>query len=324
MTCKEKYRGFCDKIYVPIYSKHWWLDAVCGQENWDVWLYEKGDNILAAMPYYTEKRGKYQYITKAPLTQNNGIIFNSTYKNLKISSKQKYEEEVIEKVCEFIKQTGVDVYEQQYQTSFVYWLPFFWNYYTAITRFTYVIEDTSDLEVIWDGISSKYRNKIKKGGRNTVLKENLNIDVFYKEHEKIFLKQGLECPFSYELWQRLYASCSEHNACKIIYRTTVDGEIASLMFLVWDEQRVYQLLAGSMPTYQNLDSYDTLIWDGIQFAHKIGCKYDFEGSVIKRISKSFREFGGMPERYYRIRKVFNPEILEKEYMDQRTRLLNEK
>lgn len=309
---KEKYKKFCEKNYSPIYSKSWWLDAICGPDNWNVWLYEKGQDILAAMPFYYEKRGKYFYITKAPLTQNNGIIF-SEISNQKIVAKQKFQEEVIDSACNFISSSGIDVYEQQYQPTFVYWLPFFWRYYTSITRFTYVIEDTSNLSTVWDDISSKYRSKIKKGSRCTSLRENLDPELFYHEHEKIFLKQGLQCPFSRELWMRLFSACQQHEACKILYRITEDEKVSSLMFLVWDEKRIYQLLAGSIPEYQHFDSYDSLIWDGIQLAHEKGLKYDFEGSVIKRISKSFREFGAVPERYYRIRKVFNPEILQAEF-----------
>ena len=50
-------------------------------------------------------------------------------------------------------------------------------------------------------------------------------------------------------------------------------------------------------------------------ASQKGLKYDFEGSVIKRISKSFREFGGEAKPYFRIRKVFNPEIIRREAED---------
>ena len=75
MDSKTTYDRFCEKTYVPIYSKPWWLDAVCGADNWNVWIYKKGESVLAAMPYYFETRGEYKYITKATLTQNNGIIF---------------------------------------------------------------------------------------------------------------------------------------------------------------------------------------------------------------------------------------------------------
>ena len=67
-----------------------------------------------------------------------------------------------------------------------------------------------------------------------------------------------------------------------------------------------------MPEYSGLETYSALIWEGIQFAKKQNKNFDFEGSVIKKISKSFREFGGEPREYYRIRKVFNKDIMVKE------------
>ena len=128
MDNKEKYEKFCNKVYVPIYSKPWWLDAVCGPENWEVWLYENENEIFAAMPYYKEQRGEYSYITKALLTQNNGIIFKYP-DGAKSVAKQIYEEKVIDEACKFIKSLNVDVYEQQFHYSFKNWLPFYWNRY---------------------------------------------------------------------------------------------------------------------------------------------------------------------------------------------------
>lgn len=308
---KEKYKSFCEKVYVPIYSKPWWMDAVCGSDNWDVWLYQNGNEVSAAMPYYTEQRGEHHYITKALLTQNNGIIFNYP-KGTKAVAKQGFEEKVIDAACEFIQSLNLDVYEQQFHYSFQNWLPFFWNRYTAVTRYTYVLENLENIEEVWGRISSKWRGIIKKGQKNAEIKRNLDAEVFYREHEKVFLKQGLSCPFSYDQWIRLYTTCKKNQSCEIFYALENGGNVASVMFLVWDEESVYQLLGGSMPLYQNLDTYDALIWEGIKFAAEKGLKYDFEGSVIKRISKSFREFGGEPKPYFRIRKVFNPEIMRAE------------
>ncbi|MCM1261961.1 MAG: GNAT family N-acetyltransferase [Butyrivibrio sp.] len=311
MMNKEKYKQFCESVYVPIYSKPWWLDAVCQSSNWDVWLYEKGGDILAAMPYYMEMRGQYQYITKAPLTQNNGIIFKF-YKESKRETKAKFQEHVIDAVNEFIESLALDVYEQQYHYSFDNWLPFYWNQYTAMIRYTYVLEDTSDLDMLWDGISSSYRNIIRKGYKIAKVCEGHDADEFWELHKKVFNKQQLECPFSYDLWIRLYKACKENNCAKILYAKDSNGCTLSIIFLIWDEQSVYHLLGGSMPEYQNMQTYDMLIWEGIKFASKMGLKYDFEGSVIKRISKSMRQFGGKPMPYFRIRKVFNPEIIREE------------
>lgn len=323
MTNKEKYQLFSEQVYVPIYSKSWWMDAVCEPDNWDVWLYEKGSSILAAMPYFKQNRGEYSYITKAPLTQNNGIIFNyPSDGEMKNIAKQKFQEEVINAACQFIQNLEIDVYEQQYHYDFEYYLPFFWNRYTAIPRVTYVIDETSDIEKVWEGMSSNYRKNIKKGQKNAEIKEGLDKNKFYLEHENVFKKQNLPCPFSYELWTRLYNACNEHNSCKILYAETKEGNIASILFLVWDEKSMYHLLGGSMPGYQRLETYNALTWEAIQMASHMNLKYDFEGSVIKNISKSFREYGGKAKQYYRIRKIFNLDILEKEYREQRSALIS--
>lgn len=314
MTNKERYSGVLEKTYLPIYSKWWWMDAICLPENWDVWIYEENGELLAVMPYYFEERNGRKYITKAPLTQNNGIIFFYP-PNSKCVAKAAFEEKIIDKACEYISGLNVDVYEQQFQTTFTNWLPFFWNYYTAITRYTYVIEDTSDLDRVWDGITSKRRSVIKKGQKHTFFSDEITIDSFFLEHEKIYKKQGLECPFSYDLWNRLATTCLDHNSGKISCRRTEEGEVAAVSFVVWDEKRLYKLMGGPIPEYSKLDAYSALTWDEIELANKLGVSYDFEGSVIKRISKSFREYGATPEPYFRIRKVFNPEIIREEAED---------
>lgn len=310
-TNKEKYLEFCDNVYVPIYSKPWWLDAICLPDNWDVWIFEEGGRIMAAMPYYFVNRNGYKYVTKAPLTQNNGILFNYP-SNSKAVAKAIFEEKVIDRACEYIKSLNLDVYEQQFQPSFSNWLPFFWNYYSAITRYTYVIEDTTNLENIWSNINSKRRSVVKKGQKNSVFSTNISIEKFYEEHEKIYTKQGLNCPFSYDLWERLAIACIKHNSGRISCRLSEDGDIAAVSFVTWDNHSLYKLMGGPIPEYAKLDAYSALTWDEIEFAHKLGLAYDFEGSVIKRISKSYREYGAVPKPYFRIRKVFNPEIIREE------------
>lgn len=314
MTNKERYEQFCQSTYVPIYSKPWWMDAVCEPENWDVWLYESGGEILAAMPYYMEQRGPYRYITKAPLTQNNGIIFKHDPK-AKISARLHFEDKVIQSACAHIKNLGVDVYEQQFQHTFCDWLPFFWNNYTAITRYTYIVEDTSNLERVWNNIEKSRRNRIKKGLNQTALHEGMDAEQFYRFNSKIYERQGLSTPFSMQLWARVYTATREHDSSKILYRTDSNGEIACVSFVAWDERFLYKLIGGPMPELSHLEAHSAMTWNQIELAHSLGVQFDFEGSVIQRISKSFREYGGTPMPYFRIRKVFNPEIVRKEAED---------
>lgn len=322
MSNKEEYSLFCERNNAPIFSQPWWMDAVCEPENWDVWLCQHGEEIVAAMPYYMEERNGLQYITKAPLTQNNGILFAHGSNSTPIS-RQKAEEKIIDEACEFIHSLGLDVYEQQYHHSFINWSPFYWHGYEAMPRYTYVIEDTADLEAVEAAISRGHRKNIRKGVRNGVVKRGLDPHVFYEEHEKIFAKQGLPCPFGKELWMRLFNGVVENGAGEILYAETQSEDIASLMLLVWDDSAAYPLLGGSMPEFQTLETYSMLTWESIKVAHEKGLAYDFEGSMIKRIAKSFREYGGTPKLYFRIRKVFNPDVILSEAQQKIARLEDE-
>ena len=311
MNSKEKYQEWCNTNYVPIYSKPFWLDAVCGEDNWDVWLYYKGESILAAMPYYYEKRGDYNYITKAPLTQNNGIIFKEDDTRKRVNQ-AKFEEEVIAAACEYIESLNLDVYEQQYQTTFRNWSPFSWHNYSCLIRYTYILDDTSDMHRIEEGFTQDLKRNIRRGQKNTKITNEIDKDEFWKLHELVFKKQGLECPFTRELWNRLYDAAKKNNAGDIFCAKDDEGNVHAILFLTWDDRCVYHLLGGSMPNYSYSQAYASLTYFGVKTAHEMGRKYDFEGSMIERIAKSFRRFGAEPKPYYRIRKVFNPDIMKME------------
>lgn len=313
MNNKSDYQDFVSKTYVPIYSQPWWLDAICGADNWNVWLYKKGGNILAAMPYYFEERNGFKYITKAPLTQNNGILFFYP-DEIKNSPKYRFEEKVINEACKYVESLQVDVFEQQFQTSFTNWLPFFWNYYEGIVRYTYVFPGDSlkELDKIWTQMDKNKRKKINKGLKGCVILEDLDPNRFYQEVQKTFEKQELACPFSHDLWLRLYDAANSHNSCKIIYAENDKNQIVSAIFLVWDSKRMYQLISGGDVELQHYEGKSALVWTALNLCSEMGLTYDFEGSVIKRISKSNRLFGAEPIPYFRIRKVFNPDIVRME------------
>lgn len=308
---REAYEGFCASTYVPIYSQPWWMDAVCGPASWDVWLHGSGGSMDAAMPYYLEGREHGLYITKAPLTQNNGIVFRHPEGAGPIA-RAKFEERVIRDAMAFVDALGLAVYEQQFQTSFTNWLPFSWLGCEALTRYTYVIRDTSDLDAVWTGVSSKQRAVVRKGARSVTSIEEVGEDEFYDLHEGVFTRQGLRCPFSRELWSRLYGAVSSRGAGKALCALGPEGEPASVVFVVWDGRRAYHLLGGGLPGSRSRDTYAALIWHAIGLAHERGVAYDFEGSMIERISRSFREFGGVPEPYFRIRKVYSADVVRME------------
>lgn len=312
MSNKELFEKFCEDNFVCIYSKPWWLDAIVGPENWDVWIYEKGGRVWAAMPYYLEEKNGVKRITKPPLTQTNGLIVSYPKDPQSIAKRQSYVEEIANAAMDFIESLGLDIYEQQFQYYYKNFLPFFWRFYNVIPRVTYVIEDTSDMEKVDAGISSKYKNMIRKGEKNIHHFGTLDADTFYTEHEKIFARQDLPVPFTREQFKRVYDAAYEHESGEVLAAFGENDEVLSLSFLLWDEESLFLDAGGPIPEHSRLQTYDALVHKAIERAHEMGKKFDFEGSVVKQINHSFREYGGTPVEYYRFRKVFNPEIIRKE------------
>lgn len=163
MTDKEKYRRYCRlEASISIFSKAWWLDAVCGEDNWDVVLIEKNGEILASFPYYIKRRFGIKAITMPKLTQNAGI-------RIKYPEQQKqeyrlaYEKEIINKVID--KLPKVSIFRQNFHYSFTNWQPLCWKKFNQTTNYTYVIDDLSNLENVFENFSKtakKISEKLRK------------------------------------------------------------------------------------------------------------------------------------------------------------------
>jgi len=91
MSNKERYKIVCvNELSIPLYSRDWWLDIVCGENNWDVLLYFRDNEVEAAMPFYTPLKG---VITMPAYTQTMGIWFNPEFEDARYS-KNLYQEAV--------------------------------------------------------------------------------------------------------------------------------------------------------------------------------------------------------------------------------------
>lgn len=324
MTNKEKYLEFCKKNYVPVFSKPWWMDAAVGTENWDVFILEESGAFWCAMPYYITQKNGYKIITKAPNTQNNGIIF-SYPQGQKLPAKLSFQEKCIERTCDYIESLGLAKYEQQFHYSFQNWLPFFWRRYQSVVRYTYVIDTSAEWETIEGNFTSNVRKELKRSRQFVTLREEeLAIDEFYNINKMSFERQGKEIPYSIEFVKNIYEACKNHHSGQVISAEDRDGNIHSAAFLIWDEKSLYYLLNGTNPEYKSSQANYYLINEGIKIAKEKGLLFDFEGSVIRPIERAFRGFGGEPKAYFRISKTFDPKLFQEEQKVEMETLLRER
>ena len=306
---RDKYMKFIESTYVPIFSQIYWLDVVC-DKDWDVWFFESGGNIEAALPYRIVIKDGYKIITRPPLTQNNGIIL-SKLEQQKNATREANQEQIISKAIDYIQSLNLDLFEQQFHYKFINWLPFYWANYTALVRYTYLIA-TSDLSIdkVFDLFDSKLKNCIRKA-ENRVQISSISADEFYKYYADIFSKKNLTPSISKEKWIELYEVCANQEII-LLLKAEECAQVQSVACFVEDARSVYLLMGGTFSYTTSNCAYDYLIWWGIKYAATRKKDFDFEGSVIKDVNQNIRKFGGQAMPYFRIRKVFNNELLSSE------------
>jgi hypothetical protein len=305
MTDKEKYRKYCRlETSIPIFSKDWWLDAVCGEDNWEVALIENNGEILASFPYYIKRKFGIKAITMPKLTQTAGI-------RIKYSNGQKeeyrlaYEKELMYKLVD--KLPKLSIYRQNFHYSFTNWQPLCWKGFNQTTGYTYVIDDLSNLDIVFEGFSKTAKKNIRKAEKAVEVYSNDSMEEFCAINKKVFERQGIRYPHSLDFLMRLDNACSQNNSRKIFFAKDEKGKIYSAIYVIWDAESAYLLMSGSEPELRTYNCKSLLVWEAIKHAATVTKRFDFEGSMIERIAEYNRQFGAVPKPYYYIFKE-NPMI----------------
>lgn len=304
MTDKELYRKACaQETTIPLFSRDWWMDAVCGEENWDVILIKSSGQVIAALPYYFERKKNGIIISQPALTQKNGIWIKYP-EHQKLNTKYHYERNITKDIIEQLEKLDLIFYGQNFDYLFANWLPFYWSGFNQCTRYTYVIEGIDDLKNIYDNFESNLRRNINNAGKLVKVKEDLSIEEFYKINEMTFKRQNMGIPYSLEFIKTLDSACSEHKCRKTFYAEDGMGRIHAAVYIVCDENSAYYLMGGANPKLRKSEATSLLMWEAIKHSSNITKKFDFEGSMIEPIEKFFISFGAVQKSYFSISKGY--------------------
>lgn len=296
MTNKEKYFLFCEQEKtIPIFSQAWWLDAVAG-DDWDVCLLENGEGIFASMPYVMRK-GSYglTYVSHPRLTPVLGPFLkltNGKYSKL-LSLQKDWIQGLIEQLPKY------DYFNQNWHYTQSNWLPLYWKNFEQTTKYTYVIEDLSDIQIIWDDFEAKIRTDIRKAEKAClVVRDNLPIEDFIALNEMTFIRQGMVMPDSKNFIKMLAEKAEQKKQCKWFIAQDSKKQNHAGVLIVWDEHSAYYLMGGGDPDLRNSGATSLCMWQAIKFASSVTKKFDFEGSMIESVERFFRGFGPVQKQYF--------------------------
>ena len=293
LSSKEKYRLYCQEknTTVPIFSRDWWLDAVCGENNWDVLIMEKDHRIAASLPYSLHIKHGLKMIQQPELTFTSGVWLEYP-PHQKPAKKLSYEKKLMGGIIRQLESQKIDYFSQTFSPYITNWLPFYWAGYQQTTAYTQRIEDIADIEKLWQSFPNEnnVRNNIRKAEKRLIIRNDLELAELIRLKDLTFARQGLTSAYHYEFIARVDAACQEHNARRMFFAQDAQGRVHAALYLIWDPDSAYYILGGEDPDLRNSEANSLLIWEAIKFASTVTRVFDFEGSMIERIERFFRSF----------------------------------
>jgi len=208
-------------------------------------------------------------------------------------------------MIEQIKDLKIGYYNQNFHYSISNWLPFYWKGFRQTTRYTYVIEDISDIENVFKNFDYSKKKNINKARKTVRIKYDLSAQEFYEHHKMTLNKQNQKISYSQNIFYELYRSVYERGCGKTIYAIDDNEIIHAALFVVWDNKSAYDLISTIDPDYRNSGASSLLIYEIINFLRDKVRKFDFEGSMIESVENSFRKFGAIQKAYFNINKSFS-------------------
>ena len=227
------------------------------------------------------------------------IVLNGGKKNLSIQHRA---------VSDLIKQLpGRAFFEQFFHPNIKNCLAYYWNGFKLQTRYTYGLDDISNIGDIFQKMQGRARGAIRKAEKSVSVSQEKNSDILYELLNKTFNKRNKKSPFGRGQLKNLTNSCFDRNCGKLYVAKNKRGNPLAAAFVVWDGGTAYDLLQASDPGHLGTNAISLTVWRAIEDASGNGISsFDFTGSMMKGVESFLRSFGANQKTYIHVTKEFSP------------------
>jgi hypothetical protein len=279
-----------------LFCHSWWLDAVAPGQ-YQVLTVERGGAIKAALPIVFRKWAAGLQISMPKLTQKLGILFAPS--QAKYAERLSDEHELVGQLIEKLP-VGCS-FDQQFHENFTNWLPFYWEGFSQSTKYTYIIDNLSDVDAIWGNFRTRARQCVRKAAKEGIrIRETNDIELLYNINRKTFERQGMRMSFNVEFLARIDTAASKNAGRKAFVAEDPAGRPHACVYFLYDERCAIGLLKGADPALCSSGAQTLLEWEAIKFASTVTRSFDFNGSMIRGVENHLRNLGARLMPYSRI------------------------
>lgn len=282
---------------LPIFFWPKWLDAVSSGQ-WDFVYYGKPEQPLAVFPFRLYKKGMFRLLANPLLTPYLGPWLQYP-DDQKYTTRLSFERKVIKDLIDQLPK--FDYCAVQTHPGFTNWLPFYWEGFDQTTRYTFrlsadLIKQGSD---IWASPVKRSLNKADKLLRI----ETISIDTLWHLVEATFARQKMKPPYPKTMLDTITKWLVQESRTVINGAVDQHGRCHAAHVVIWDDQFIYGFKSAADPNLRDSRAQTLLYNQAFELAHKKGLSFDFQGSMIKSIERSFAQYGGKQTPYFEISKA---------------------
>jgi hypothetical protein len=281
-----------------VFEQPWWLDAVA-PGRWSAAVVRRGDDVVARLPFVQRRRAGVAAIVQPDLTQTLGPWMAPL--ECKYARRLETEKKLLGQMIRMLPR--FDLFRMNFSPALTNWLPFYWAGFEATVRYTYRLDDLSDLDRVRGDFQDHVRRGIRKAERSVEVVHDHPLEPVLRLDARTFARQGRRPPYSDDLVRRLDAACAARGARRILAAVDARGRTHAVLYLVWDERTLYPIISARDTELQAFGANALLYWEAIRFASTVSRTFDFEGSMLEPVEHFVRGFGGRQTAYFCVSKA---------------------
>ena len=308
MKEQEYYREFCtERGDIPLFMLPYWLDVVCGPDQWDAVLHRDAEGrITGAWAYHFGTKAGMRWIRLPAITPFTGIWLDIP-EDGPVQKQIADRQEILSALAAQLPR--VQIFELKVHWSLHDWLPLYWQGYRQETRYTFRF-DMIDTKGIHAQFSKSFRRNLRAAERHYTITD-CTASELYPLMEHVFGIRDAQMPLSSGTLEQVIAMLSARGQCRLYGARDSDGLQAAIL-TVWDAGTTYYLIGGRRRT-DSRHGINLLLWQAIRDAAARGHAFDFEGSMIEGVNRFFQSFGARLTPYcyfYRYRGIARLKYLQ--------------
>ena len=282
-----------------IYHEHWWLDVVT-DGNWGEAVITENGVVVGCMPYVVERKLGFRVSRLPSLVRTLGPVISPLADETgpQLLRRVDIATALINKLPRF------ELFDQMFDPRIEDAAMFALQGFSVGHGYTMQLPQGRTEDEIWDGVTFKTRNHIRKAAKTLEVATLLEPDEFCR-----FYNQNLGAKPNHHgvaRMRRLVDEILARDAGTLMGSRTADGTLTAAVCIVWDRAAARYLLATRRVDISGGGATMLLIWEAIRLACRRGIGFDFDGVNSPAMLEFLAAFGGDLAPRLRVRRASRP------------------